>query len=134
MQNKGQRWQQSDIRCRCRIRSQHSFGEKHRIRLDHHILPNHSVLYPQALYNDLVFELTLALAKHVVVVSDTMKLVYELKNIQLEYKMIRSKTLAEEAGSIYSLGKEFLCNHVMRAQIITTAKGSVTSQTVWVNL
>jgi len=42
------------------------YGAKYRIRLDHEILTDHGVFYPQALYNDLVFELTLADADNVV--------------------------------------------------------------------
>ena len=37
--------------------------------------------------------------------TDTTKLKYKLTNIQLEYKMIRSKTLADEARSVYSAAK-----------------------------
>jgi len=36
------------------------YGKKYRIRLDHQILTDHGVFYPQALYNDLVFEVALA--------------------------------------------------------------------------
>ena len=36
------------------------YGTKYRIRLDHEILTDHGVFYLQALYNDLVFEVTLA--------------------------------------------------------------------------
>ena len=42
------------------------YGSKYRINLDHPILTDHGVFYPQALYNDLVFELTLAPADQVV--------------------------------------------------------------------
>ena len=31
------------------------FRSKYRIKLDHEILTNHSIFYPQALYNDVVF-------------------------------------------------------------------------------
>ena len=40
-------------------------GSKYRINLDHQILTDHGVFYPHALYNDLVFELTLAPANQV---------------------------------------------------------------------
>jgi len=83
------------------------YGSKYRIRLDHQILTDHGVFYPQALYKDLTFEITLAEAAHVVNGSDTTKLKYRLTNIQLEYDMMRSKTLADEAHSVYSSGKEF---------------------------
>ena len=59
-----------------------------------------------------MFELTLAAANQVVKGSDGSKLVYKLINIQLEYEMIRSKTLADEATSTYSSGKEFAYDHV----------------------
>ena len=57
----------------CKIRS----GAGDRINLDHPILTDHGVFYPQALYNDLVFELTLAPATQVVRGSDGTKLVYK---------------------------------------------------------
>ena len=61
------------------------------INLDHQILTNSGVLYPPALDKDLIFQLTLAPASQVARGSDTSKLVYKLKNIQLEYERIRSK-------------------------------------------
>jgi len=101
-----------------------NFGAKYVIRLDHEILTDHGVFYPQALYNDLVFELTLAGAAQVVKGSDTTKLKYKLTNIQLEYEMIHSEQLAQEANSAYSSGKEFLYDHVHLEKTITFAKGS----------
>ena len=64
------------------------YSNKYRINLDHQILTDHGVFYPQALYNDLVFELTLAQTDPVVKGSDPTKLKYKLTNIQLEYEMI----------------------------------------------
>ena len=55
------------------------YKNKYRINLDHQILTDHEVFYPQALYNDLTFELTLAQAVQVVRGSDASKLVYKLK-------------------------------------------------------
>ena len=57
---------------------------KYRIKLDHQIVSGHGALYPQALYNGLIFELMLADASNVVIGSDAAKLVYKLTNIQLE--------------------------------------------------
>ena len=90
------------------------YGKKYRINLDHQILTDHGIFYPQALYTDLVFELVLAPADHVVKGSDSTKLKYKLTNIQLEYEMIRSEDLADEAASVYERGKEFLYDHVSR--------------------
>ena len=90
------------------------YGTKYRIRLDHQIFNHHGTFYPQALFNDLVFELTLAPADRVVRGSDPSKLKYKLTNIQLEYEMIRSKTLADAAFSEYSSGKEFAYDHIQR--------------------
>jgi len=84
-----------------------NLGTKYYIWLDHEILTDHGVFYPQALYNDLVFELKLAGANQVVKGSDPAKLKYKLTNIQHEYEMIRSKQLAREAASEYSSGKAF---------------------------
>ena len=102
------------------------YGTKYRINLDHPILTDHGVFYPQALYNDLVFELTLAPAGQVVNGSDPSKLGYKLENIQLEYEVIRSKTLADEALSMYSSGKEFAYDLVMRERVVPITRGSDT--------
>ena len=109
------------------------YGNKYRINLDHQILTDHAVFYPQALYSDLVFEVTLAPASQVVRGSDTTKLKYKLKNIQLEYEMIQSKHLAEEATSIYSSGKEFLYDHVVRDKVIPIDRGTAKRINVKVN-
>ena len=75
-------------------KNERSLRKKNRINLDHQILTDHGIFYPQSLYNDLVFEVTLAPASQVVKGSDPTKLKYKLTNIQLEYEMIRSKMLA----------------------------------------
>ena len=100
------------------------YGSKYRIRLDHEILTDHGVFYPHALYDDLVFELTLSEAAQVVKGSDPTKLKYKLTNIQIEYEMTYSKQLAEEANSVYSSGKEFAYDHVHREEVIPIQKGT----------
>ena len=66
-----------------------SFG----IRLDREILADHSVFFPQAFYNNVLFEVMLVPASQVVRSSDLTKLKYKLTNIQLAYGMICSDTL-----------------------------------------
>ena len=102
------------------------FGKKYRINLDHQILTDHGIFYPQSLYSDLVFELTLAQASHLVKGSDSTKLKYKLTNIQLQYEMIRSKTLANAAKSVYTSGKEFAYDHVTRDKVVPFKKGTET--------
>ena len=109
------------------------YGAKYRINLDHQILTDHGIFYPQALYNDLVFEVTLAPANQVVKGSDPTKLKYKLNNIQLQYEMISSKELAEEATSIYNSGKEFIYDHVSRDKIYPIDKGRDTKINITVN-
>ena len=109
------------------------YGTKYRINLDHPILTDHGVFYPQALYNNLVFELTLAPAGQVVNGSDPSKLGYKLENIQLEYEVIRSETLADEALSTYSSSKEFAYDLVMRSEVVPITRGSDTRLTIRVN-
>ena len=109
------------------------YGTKYRIRLDHQILNDHGTFYPQALFNDLVFELTLAPASKVVRGSDPAKLKYKLTNVQLEYEMIRSKTLADEALSLYTNGKEFAYDHIQRDEVVTFVKATDTSLNLRVN-
>ena len=109
------------------------YKNKYRIRLDHQILTDHGVFYLQALYNNLVFELTLAPASQVVRGSDPSKLVYKLENIQLEYETIRSKQLADEATSTYTNGKEFAYDYVMHDRVVPDNKGTETRLTLQVN-
>ena len=109
------------------------YGTKYRINLDHPILTNHGVLYPQALYNDLVFELTLAAAHEVVKGPDGTKLGYKLENIQMEYEVIRSKKLADEVMSTYKSGKEFAYDLVMREKVVPITRGSDTRLNLRVN-
>ena len=85
-------------------------------------MTDHGILYPQALYNDLVFEVTLAQASQVVKGSDPTKLKYKLTNIQLEYEMIRSEMLAKEAKSVYTAGEEFTYDHVNRYKVVPIKK------------
>ena len=110
------------------------YGSKYRINLDHPILTDHGVFYPQALYNDLVFELTLAPAHQVVKgATSANTLGYKLENIQMEYEVIRSKTLADEALSTYSSGKEFAYDLVMRERVVPITRGSDTRLNLRVN-
>ena len=109
------------------------YRNKYRINLDHPILTDHGVFYPQALYNDLVFELTLAPASQVVRGSDASKLLYKLEKIQLEYETIRSKSLADEATSTYANGKEFAYDLVMRERVVPIASGGDTRLNLRVN-
>ena len=102
------------------------YGKKYRINLDHQILTDHGVFYPQALYNDLVFEVTLTPPEQVVKGSDAANLKYKLTNIQLEYEMIRSEDLAKEAADIYDSGKEFVYDHVSRAKVVPIARDTET--------
>ena len=53
-----------------------------------------------------------------VIGSDKTKLKYKLTNIQLEYEMIRSKALADEATSVYESAKEFLNDHMGRGNML----------------
>ena len=109
------------------------YSNKYRINLDHPILTDHGVFYPQALYNDLVFELTLAPATQVVRGSDASKLMYKLENIQMEYETIRSKSLADEVTSTYTSGKEFAYDLVMRERVVPIVRGSDTRLNLRVN-
>ena len=102
------------------------YGKKYRINLDHQILTDHGIFYPQALKNDLVFEVKLAPASQVVKGSDPTKLKYKLTNIQLEYEMIHSENLAEEAESVYKFGKGFAYDHVSRAKVVPISQGTET--------
>ena len=109
------------------------YKNTYKINLDHEILTDHGVFYPQALLHDLAFELTLASASQVVRGSDATKLAYKLKNIQLEYEVIRSKTLSDDAASVYRYGKEFAYDFVMREQVVGVNRGEDSLLNIRVN-
>ena len=54
--------------------------------------------------------------------SDSTQLEYKLITIQLEYEMIRSETLSDEARSVYTGDKEFAYDHVIRHKVIPFRK------------
>ena len=89
-----------------------AFGNRYRIRLDNQLVTDNGIFYPMALYNDLELIIKLAKAEDVVRGSDSTQLKYKLKNIMLEYEVIRSKTLADEAVNVYTSGKEFAYDYV----------------------
>ena len=109
------------------------YKNKYRIHLDHQILSDHGIFYPQALYNNLIFEVTLAPAAQVVMGSDADKLFYKLTNIQLQNETIHNEALAKEATSLYSSEKAFAYDHVMQEEVITFAKGTEASLNLRVN-
>ena len=76
----------------------------------------------------------LAPANQVVKGSDPTKLKYKLTNIQLQYEMIRSKALAEEARSVYDGGKGFFYDHVCRGPIHTIDKAKDTKINITVDM
>jgi len=110
-----------------------NFGTKYYIWLDHEILTDHGVFYPRALYNGLVFELTLAGAGQVVKGSDPAKLKYKLTNIQLEYEIINSELLALQANKKYSEWKEFFYDHVHLERTIPFVKDTEARLNIKVN-
>ena len=58
--------------------------------------------------------------------SDTTKLKYKLMNIQLEYEMVLSKKLSDEADEVYTSGKEFAYDHLSRDKVVSINKGTDT--------
>ena len=109
------------------------YKQKYKIHLDHQILTSNGVFYPQALDKDLTFEPTLAPASQVVRGSDPNKLVYKLKNIQLEYERIRSKQLADHATTVYTNGKGFAYDQVVLEKTVTFDRGTDADLNLLVN-
>ena len=109
------------------------YKQKYKINLDHQILTSNGVFHLHALDKDLTFELTLAPASQVVRGSDPNKLVYKLKNIQLEYERIRSKQLADHATPVYTNGKEFAYDQVVLEKTVTFDRGTDADLNLLVN-
>ena len=94
--------------------------------MEYEILKDHGVSSPRALPDELLFELRLAPAGNVAIRSHETQLAYELTNIQLEYEVIQSEELADEAMSKYKNGKGFMYEHVTHLKTISVDKGSDT--------
>ena len=109
------------------------YKQKYKIHLGHQILTSNGVFYPQALDKDLTFELTLAPASQHIRGSDPDKLVYKLKNIQLEYERIRSKQLADHASTAYTNGKGFAYDQVVLEKTVTFDRGTDADLNLLVN-
>ena len=120
-----------------RVQTVNSLGSvykmKYKINLDHQSLTSSGVFYPQALDKDLIFELTLAPASQVIRGSVASKLVYKLKNIQLEYERIRSKQLADHATTAYTHGKMYAHDQVMLEKTVTFDRGTDADLNLLVN-
>ena len=95
------------------------YQNKYRIPLDHEILNDYEVFFPRTLSDELLFELRLAPASNDVIGSDETQLAYELTNIQLEYEVIHSQELADEALSSNKNGNRFMYKHVTHLKTIS---------------
>ena len=84
----------------------------------------HGAFYPKGLWNELVFQLRLALASDVVKGSDPEKITYEFTNIEPEYEMINNIDLANAVISNYSSGKRFMYEHVNYPETITVNRAT----------
>lgn len=109
-----------------------AYGKKYIIPLDHELLDDHGVLYPRALAEAIVFELTLATASELVVGSDATKLNFSLVNLELEYESIRDDKLAQDAIATYQNGKAFVYEHMTLHKTFSIAKNtdSIINQSV----
>ena len=102
------------------------YEEKYSIPIDHEILKNRRVFFPRALSDEHVFELRLEPASNVVIGSYKAQLGYELTNIELDYELILSQKLADEARSNYTNGKRLMYEYVTCLKNTSTAKATDT--------
>ena len=96
---------------------------KYCIPLDHPILTDHGVFYPKSLPHPLKFEITLAPVPDVVVFSDTTKPpTYTITNLELEYRCISSKFLADQAQAAYKTNHAFFYENILHHKTFTFSK------------
>ena len=98
-------------------------NKKYCIPLDHPILTDHGVFYSKSLPHPLKFEITLAPVPDVVVFSDTTKPpTYTITNIELEYRCISSKFLADQAQAAYKTNRAFFYENILHHKTFTFSK------------
>ena len=96
---------------------------KYCIPLGHPILTDHGVFYPKSLPHPLKFEITLAPVPDVVVFSDTTKPpTYTITNLELEYRCISSKFLADQAQAAYKTNHAFFYENILHHKTFTFSK------------
>ena len=88
------------------------FGDKYKIPLDFEMLTDHAPLYKAIINEDIIFELTLADIKYVLISSATEKWGYQLKNICLEYDTVTHSSTASTISQMYTSGYAFLYDKV----------------------
>ena len=90
---------------------------KYRVPLDHPVLSDHGALYPKALPQPLIFEITLPkvdeIVNHDKKEKEKTPPTYKLTNIELEYHCIASDSLSRDALTTYQIGKGFFYENVL---------------------
>ena len=99
-------------------------------------LTDHGIFYSQALFNDIVFELTLEPAWQVVRGSEPLEVKYKLTNIQLEYEMKYNRNDSSNilADEVLTNSKEFAYDNIQHSEVVTFAKGTDPRLNLRVNL
>ncbi len=107
-------------------------GARYTIPLDHPLLCDHGVLYPRALSEALLFEITLAPVERLVVGSDATKLSYSITNLELEYESLRDDGLARAAASAYQSGTTFFYEqiHLHKSLSISKPNDSIINESI----
>ena len=99
---------------------------KYCIPLDHPILTDHGVFYPKSLPHPLKFEISLAPVRDVVVFFDTTKSpTYTITNLELEYRCISSKFLADKAQAAYKTNHAFFYENILHYKTFIFSKPNV---------
>ena len=98
---------------------------KYCVPLDHPILTDHGVFYPKSLPHPFKFEICLAPVSDVVVFSDTTKSpTYTIKNLELEYRCISSKFVADKAQAAYKTNHAFFYENILHHKTFAFSKAN----------
>jgi len=98
------------------------FDKKYKIPLDFELLTDHAPLYKIAIEEDIIFEITLAANKEVLVSADTTDWGYVLKNICLEYDTVTDEGIAKTITQMYTNGYGILYDKVDRFKSVKVAQ------------
>ena len=95
---------------------------KYCIPLDHPILTDHGVFYPKSLHQPLKFEICLAPVSDVVFSDTTKPPTYTITNVELEYRCISSKFLADQVQAVYKTNHAFFYENILHNKTFTFSK------------
>ena len=97
------------------------YDKKYKIPLDHPLINDHGPLYKWPIQDDIIFEITLAEPKLLLISSAAATMNYSLSNICLEYDTVLDPTIASNLQQSYQSGYSVLYDWIDHVKTVSVA-------------